>query len=158
MSEPRREVKCGNLNCEYFRWSDEPCPECGYDPRTSSEKLASLRKAANKLRCSAKSSPSPRFDLIPREALVRLAQRYERGLERYGKNNWREGVNNQEYILERLAHAVGHLYALMDQVEGRLAWSDEDHAAALIWAGAFACEATRALQEQEVKSDPSTMA
>lgn len=97
----------------------------------------------------AKTSAAPRFDLIPHESLVRLARRYEKGLARYGRDNWRKGINDREYVLERLAHAVGHLYALMDQVEGRLSWTDDDHAAALMWCGAFACEASKVLQEEE---------
>lgn len=97
----------------------------------------------------AKSSTSPRFDLLPSRALARVAARYEKGLARYGRDNWRKGTSDNDYLLERIAHIIGHCYKLIDKLEGRekLLGSDDD-AGAIAWGGLFLCEA---MCEKEVR-------
>lgn len=97
--------------------------------------------------CGAGTSSCPRFDLIPANALIRLAFRYEKGLK-YGKDNWRKGLTDRDYVLERLAHGINHLIILREKIEGRLPWSEDDDAAAAMWAGAFLCEATEAMKRK----------
>jgi hypothetical protein len=95
-----------------------------------------------KHKSGALSSREPRMDLIPYSALVRLSRRYEKGLRRYGKDNWRNGLTSPSYVVERLSHTINHCYHLIDQIEGRRPWGDDDHAAAIMWGGAFAVAAT----------------
>ena len=61
--------------------------------------------------------------LIPPIALRRLAQHFENGAEKYGRNNWQNGIPLSSYI----DSAQRHLWAI---IEGK---DDEDHAAAVIW-------------------------
>lgn len=94
----------------------------------------------------AKSSNVPRLDLIPYQALVRLAGRYEKGLLRYGRENWRKGLTDKDYVLERAAHVLNHAAILIEKLQGLRPDDGDDDAAAVMWGGAFLCEATLALK------------
>ncbi len=63
-----------------------------------------------------------RFDLIPAEALKRLAGVYERGSVKYGDNNWRKGAPYSRFIDSALRHINSYLLNEQSQVE-----QDEDH-------------------------------
>lgn len=68
-----------------------------------------------------------RFDLIPYEAMMSLAKRYEMGAERFGDRNWERGQPLSRLLssLRRHAHQIGYDYT-------------EDHAGAVLWnAAAF---------------------
>jgi hypothetical protein len=69
----------------------------------------------------------PRYELIPVEALERLAMLYTRGAKVYGPNNWSRGQPFRRVFGSLLRHAF--------------AWAkgerDEDHLAAVAW-NAFA--------------------
>jgi hypothetical protein len=65
----------------------------------------------------------PRYDLIPPEALRRLAVVYEGGLQKYGENNWTKGMPTTRY----LASAMRHMEAY------RAGKRDEDHLAQAMW-------------------------
>lgn len=64
-----------------------------------------------------------RFDLIPVDALTRLAVHFENGAKKYGDRNWEKGQPLSRY----LDSAIRHTLKVLD---GRV---DEDHAAAAIW-------------------------
>lgn len=64
-----------------------------------------------------------RFDLIPCEAMSRLAKHFECGANKYGIDNWRKGIPLNRY----LDSAFRHLYKFMDGQR------DEDHATAAVW-------------------------
>jgi hypothetical protein len=83
--------------------------------------------------------------LIPREALVRLARRYELGLVKHGKDNWRQGIEDREYTVERAGHVIDHALKLIDKLEGREPDDGDDDAAAIMWGGAFLCVASKKL-------------
>ena len=85
----------------------------------------------------AKSSKCPRMDLIPYEALVRMAARFELGLERYGLDNWRNGIRDADYVRERVSHLMNHCARLLEKLSGRMGDDGEDDVAAILWAGAF---------------------
>lgn len=65
----------------------------------------------------------PRYDLIPPEALWRVAMLYTRGAKKYGENNWQKGIPSQQM----LASAMRHLEAY------RRGETVEDHLAAVVW-------------------------
>lgn len=68
-----------------------------------------------------------RYDLIPREALHRLAQLYERGAEKYDARNWELGQPFSRAICSMLRHAF----------QASAGMDDEDHLAAVVF-NAFA--------------------
>ena len=64
-----------------------------------------------------------RCDLLPACVLLRLAKHYERGAERYGPYNWKQGIPCHSFV----DSALRHLFKYMD------GWTDEDHLIAAIW-------------------------
>ena len=64
-----------------------------------------------------------RFDLLPCEAITRLAKHFEAGAKKYSDDNWRKGIPLNRY----LDSAFRHLYKFMDGQR------DEDHAIAAAW-------------------------
>jgi hypothetical protein len=64
--------------------------------------------------------------LIPFYSILRIGGIFIEGL-RYGKDNWKKGVNDKEYQEERLEHAMLHL----------IKWKEgdrtEDHLAKVAW-------------------------
>jgi len=69
----------------------------------------------------------PRFDLIPVEAMNRLAQHYTNGAIKYGDNNWRKGLTDPEWISRCYASALRHLY------QYRMDECSEDHLSAVVF-------------------------
>lgn len=64
-----------------------------------------------------------RFDLIPYEALLRVAQLYERGAEKYAARNWEKGQPFSRAANSMLRHAA----------QAANGFDDEDHFAAVIF-------------------------
>jgi hypothetical protein len=64
-----------------------------------------------------------RYDLLPPEAIRRLAQLYERGAAKYGDRNWEKGQPVSRYLDSLLRHVFNYL-------EGE---TTEDHLAAAAW-------------------------
>lgn len=64
-----------------------------------------------------------RFDLIPYEGLMRLAQHYENGLKKYGERNWEKGIPISGCINSAFRHVLKYIAG----------WNDEDHLAAIAW-------------------------
>lgn len=103
------------------------------------------------------SSKIPRIDLIPTEAIVRLAERFQLGVERKGDKAWNVTTDNQaaimdrEFILARIAHVIYHALKLRDKVisgEDPLKAGGDDDAGAIIWGGAFLCEVTKRMNDR----------
>ncbi len=89
----------------------------------------------------ASSSKIPRFDLIPRVALIALAHRYELGIERHGTRAWNVSSPDQsplediDFLTARLAHVIDHATKAIDKLHGRLPDDGDDDAAAIMWGG-----------------------
>lgn len=64
-----------------------------------------------------------RCDLLPACVLLRLAKHYERGAERFGPYNWKQGIPCHSFA----DSALRHMLKYMD------GWTDEDHLIAAIW-------------------------
>lgn len=56
----------------------------------------------------------PRFDLIPLEALILLAERFGYGASRHGERNYRNGANDPEFIRDRKNHMFRHVVLFME--------------------------------------------
>lgn len=81
---------------------------------------------------AASSGMKPRYDLIPPFALKRIAERFSLGAAKYGDNNWMKGVNDREFILDRLNHAVEHLYNVINGIHHPVDSNDDDLAAVIL--------------------------
>lgn len=68
---------------------------------------------------------APRYDLIEPELLLRLANRMAQGAASHGVRNYVAGALDDEFLLDRINHLLGHAIAL---ASGR---DDEDHLAAV---------------------------
>lgn len=64
-----------------------------------------------------------RFDLLPPYALLRLAQHFENGAEKYGDRNWEKGQPLSRYLDSAIRHILAYLGG--DR--------SEDHMAAAAW-------------------------
>lgn len=90
------------------------------------------------------SSKIPRFDLIPRSALVKLANRLELGLERHKEKSWNaqsankfEVENSPDFVIARVAHVIDHATKMMDKLLGLSPIDGDDDASAIMWGGTF---------------------
>lgn len=63
------------------------------------------------------------FSLLPWEVIWDLAKHYSRGLEKYGRDNWRKGIPVDSYFDSAIRHLMKH----------HLGHDDEDHAIACLW-------------------------
>lgn len=98
----------------------------------------------------ASSSRVPRLDYIPYQSIVRLAGRFELGAAKHGLDNYRQALGDRDYVLERCAHVINHAFKLANKLRGYLPDDGDDDAAAIMWGGAFLCEATEALKKERV--------
>ena len=64
-----------------------------------------------------------RYDLIPYEAIRRLAVHYEAGAKKYGDHNWQKGQPIHVLVDSMLRHAE----------KVKAGFEDEDHLAAVMW-------------------------
>ena len=64
-----------------------------------------------------------RFDLLPPYALLRLAQHFENGANRYQERNWEKGIPCSRYLNSAFRHRVKIMMGL----------EDEDHERACVW-------------------------
>jgi hypothetical protein len=100
----------------------------------------------------AASTKVPRLDLIPYEALCRLAERFELGLERHKEKSWNARQNQQaledkEWVIARAVHTIHHALKYIEKMEGRLPDDGDDDAAAIMWAGACLIMAKKVQQK-----------
>ncbi len=68
----------------------------------------------------------PGYDMIPFNFLNRTAKRFDVGKEKHGKFNYRKGLEDKEFIIDRLNHAFQHLKFAIDQIEAGEVFKDDD--------------------------------
>jgi hypothetical protein len=86
--------------------------------------------------------------LIPFHSIYRLGKIFVEGL-RYGKNNWKRGINDREYQEERLEHAFNHLFLWKEGDRS------EDHLAKVMWFCTTQMELERMENEDSLPHSPS---
>lgn len=64
-----------------------------------------------------------RWDLLPVEALKRVAEHYTKGAVKYGDNNWRKGITTERFIESACRHWAQY----------RLGETEEDHLSAVVF-------------------------
>lgn len=84
----------------------------------------------------------PRFDLIPWDVFAeRLARRYELGLQKYSEDNYRKGINDRAFVLDRCNHMLAHAHKAVESFRtmgtALERESDDDDLAAVIWGAIF---------------------
>jgi hypothetical protein len=72
------------------------------------------------------SEQHPPYDLIPMNFLRRTAVRFGLGAVKHGRFNYVKGLQDKEFIQDRLNHAFVHLKNAMDQIERGEIYTDDD--------------------------------
>jgi|SRR5262245_28265268 len=72
------------------------------------------------------------FDLIDIRVLRRFAARLKLGAEKHGRFNYRKGIQDKEFVMDRLNHAFEHLKLAIDQIENGVVSNDDDLGAVLV--------------------------
>lgn len=68
----------------------------------------------------------PPYDLITLNFQNRVAERLQLGAEKHGRFNYRKGLKDREFIMDRLNHAFKHLKLAMDRIESGEVYDDDD--------------------------------
>lgn len=68
------------------------------------------------------------FNLISPHVLMRLAKRLSDGATKYGGLQWRQGINDAEYVADRFNHTYQHILNFM--IEGN---TKDDNLGAALW-------------------------
>lgn len=84
----------------------------------------------------------PMFYLLPECFLHRTAARFTYGAKRHGARNWEKGLEDKEFILDRLGHAMVHLVRAMDKISRGVETPDDD-------LGGVACNVAMAMTYEE---------
>ena len=99
----------------------------------------------------AKSSAKlPAYQLVPVLTILdRLAPRFQEGATKYGEGNWRIGLDDPVWIMDRCNHGLRHYIRAVEKLRARLKGqpvddTDDDLAAAL-WALTIMAEVERRL-------------
>lgn len=83
---------------------------------------------------AASSGRLPGLWLIPWDIFAeRLASRYDQGTyEKYGEDNWRTGLKDREFVMDRASHMLKHAFKAVEEL--RLGKRDsDDNLSAVIW-------------------------
>lgn len=69
------------------------------------------------------------YTLIPPEGLECMGERYTLGAAKHGRNNWRKGIDDEEFRLARISHLIEHAlkYADRGNTDG------DDNLGAILW-------------------------
>lgn len=68
----------------------------------------------------------PSYNLLPINFLDRVASRGDLGAVKHGKFNYRKGLHDKDFILDRLNHAIKHIRIAQDLIESDLGFEDDD--------------------------------
>ena len=90
-------------------------------------------------KCGAQSSgKARRHDLLPRSFTDRITDRFAMGAKKYPAFNYRKGLTDKDYIIERINHMKTHFDAFLSPSSDE-EWTD-DNIGAIGWCIAFLCE------------------
>jgi protein-arginine kinase activator protein McsA len=79
----------------------------------------------------------PSYHLLPFEDFApRLAARYQLGLDKgYGLDNWRTGLTDDEFVVDRLNHGIQHMHRAAEKISrGDYSLEGDDDLAGAMWA------------------------
>lgn len=95
------------------------CGDCGTEPCICNQQEHEVQGNG----AYREQTGTPKYHLVPRGPLARLANRYDHGAVKYGKNNWKKGLDSDSCM----DHAIDHLAKHNDGDR------TEDHLAAAAW-------------------------
>jgi hypothetical protein len=78
------------------------------------------------------------FNLISPHTIRRLAHRHTGGAIKYGSVQWRQGLNDQEYVADRFNHLWEHMLKFMESGN-----TEDDNIGGMLWALDCLSEAER---------------
>jgi hypothetical protein len=111
----------------------------------------------------ASSSECASFRLIPFEAIKRLADRCQLGLDRKGEAAWNtmnprsgEMLDDVDWVVNRFEHAIKHSYLAIMKLKGLIPDDDDDDAAAVMWAGMLGIAADERRKKNAGKTSKDT--
>lgn len=87
---------------------------CDTEPKGKEHTFASGAESSQKVRD---------YGLCPAEALAAIVDRYQYGIDKHGekwRNNWQKGLNDHEFVKDRLNHAFEHFQAVLTGYHIRL--------------------------------------
>jgi hypothetical protein len=124
------------------------------ESKTGLERLKELSKAPHHLSDipidfgGVSGSKIPRFELIPMEALIALANRFELGEIKHKEKTWNglvnpEALDNKEWITARASHVIHHALKYIAKLHNLIPDDEDDDAAAIMWGGTVLFEAKR---------------
>ena len=74
----------------------------------------------------------PGYDMLPLVFLTRTAKRFTLGEQKHGKFNYRKGLKDKKFIIDRLNHAFLHLKLAIDLIENDTAFLDDNLSAVAV--------------------------
>jgi hypothetical protein len=78
------------------------------------------------------------FNLVSPHTIRRLARRHTGGAIKYGSVQWRQGINDQEYVADRFNHLWEHMLKFMESGN-----TEDDNIGGMLWALDCLSEAER---------------
>lgn len=110
--------------------------------------------AVKRYKSGAGSRKGTAYGLLPRAGLRRAVARFQLGLDNYGDGAFNAMSTNtapladREWLIERVNHAIGHCYNLLDKLTGKAPMGGDDDAGAVAWCGLVLGEAMEQLERQ----------
>lgn len=80
---------------------------------------------------ASSSGNKPPYECLTSTLLRRAALRMQKGMH-YGKHNWKKGVKDKAFILDRLNHALEHLKKAQEEIDSDTLYDDDDLAAVVV--------------------------
>lgn len=118
--------------------------DCEYQFFKTEEKINFKHTSSTKI---------PHFELIPLNALIALANRFQLGKEKYKDKAWdvlnpnQEGLKDEDWIIARASHIIYHAYKYIAKLRGLIPEDNDDDAGAIMWGGCCLSEAKRVKKE-----------
>lgn len=86
----------------------------------------------NEFESGASSSGNvPPYECLTETFLRRSAERMRLGMH-YGKHNWKKGIKDKQFILDRLNHAFEHLVKAQSAIDSDIIAEDDNLAAVVV--------------------------
>lgn len=134
--------------CNSRKNSDSTLCDC--DAKGMEFRMETENKPKHTHKSGATSSGNyPKYYLIPLCFIRRTAERFTYGAERHGEYNWKKGLKDRDFILDRLSHAMVHLQKAMDNIAQNRPSTDDD-------LGGVACNVAMAMEYEEVKNNSTS--
>lgn len=119
--------------CETCKYNNksitvEPCYSCSTDQMENWEPISRIKDSGSRTEFETGAvrdmhEGKGRCDLLPPNALLRLARHFENGVVKYGDRNWEKGIPENSFIDSGLRHIFKYMAGE----------KDENHLIAAVW-------------------------